>query len=486
MKKILIGAVVLAALLFGVGPFAVGVLSEKQIKASLKEARGADVGVIAELRDHNRGFLTSTGTILVAYTQEQAEAFVASVDTDAEQPMSPEFRAEFVGYMTEGLPLRYTMTHGPVLFDRGFGFGANDARVTVGDVDWASEAKEFLEVDELFLVEGRTGFTGNGSFDFSMPAFDIEDEDSSGTMMSAGVTGSGTWHQGKRLLNAEFTAPKFAFKDPEANLAVDNAVFNVSSTLPVNGVSLGTTSMHFGTIAMTFDEGDDVIMDGFRMDAEVSEKDGGKLLDMVTTLAMPNATFGEDKVSDFKIVMQMNDIDKDAANRFQEWANNVSEDDFNEQEMNELLHNVLSKGMFVAIPEMNITVNGDSMSMTSGVRTDAAKVPDLDGFFLMDIPMWMEILSGDLNFSADESLALNMATATLVSQLVEQIPPEQEMDPAELGALAEQQAPMFLDTLVQQGMIVRTDSGYEGTYGYENGIIKLNDIEAPAEMFFGP
>ena len=84
----------------------------------------------------------------------------------------------------------------------------------------------------------------------------------------------------------------------------------------------------------------------------------------------------------------------------------------------------------------------------------------------------------DANLSIDKPLATWLAEKQILMQLKNQLPPTRQ-DPEKMQQLAEQQAPLIISALIQQGFITEQDDAYVSKFTLQDGKFVLNGNELP-------
>ena len=91
---------------------------------------------------------------------------------------------------------------------------------------------------------------------------------------------------------------------------------------------------------------------------------------------------------------------------------------------------------------------------------------------------WLSHVNSDANLSIDKPLATWLAEKQILMQLKNQLPSTRQ-DPEKMQQLAEQQAPLIISALIQQGFITEQDDAYVSKFTLQDGKFVLNGNELP-------
>ena len=123
----------------------------------------------------------------------------------------------------------------------------------------------------------------------------------------------------------------------------------------------------------------------------------------------------------------------------------------------------------------NTAVNGSKAYSTMSMKlADVTELPAS----LEDSVFWLQHAVVEAKLTAEKDIALFIMKLILEQQLAAS-PDVANMDPAELAEIVEQQTAATLDGVIQQGMLLETDEGYEVTFTMENAEAFLNGNPFP-------
>ena len=97
----------------------------------------------------------------------------------------------------------------------------------------------------------------------------------------------------------------------------------------------------------------------------------------------------------------------------------------------------------------------------------------------MNIGVWMNMISATMNIDLSQPLATEFATLAARQQLHAAVQQGAQIPVDQIDTLAEQQAPILLLTLKQQGMITDGGHGYVTKITYIDGKLLVNGQPMP-------
>ena len=133
-----------------------------------------------------------------------------------------------------------------------------------------------------------------------------------------------------------------------------------------------------------------------------------------------------------------------------------------------------------AEPEMNITklnATFDDGTIMSHVNTRIQQIDNLPN--ITENPMfWLNHFVADGEIQGDKAVIERFAINQVASQ-IKANPSASDMSDVEINDMAKQQAPYLIKNFIEQGLIVKTETGYRTAFSMSNSALKVNGVEIP-------
>jgi uncharacterized protein YdgA (DUF945 family) len=163
MKKLIIFVIIIVAI--AAAPWYVGLKAQLELESQIDKFANYP-GYSVELLEYNRGLLSSTGKLKIAYS-------IADV------PQNDAMEQKFISVLNDGIVLKLNVTHGPLLTKPEFGPGLSYTEVTLDDSqEFVLEAEKLFAVEDLVRGYALLDLSGTGTGALSMPVLAFEEEDS--------------------------------------------------------------------------------------------------------------------------------------------------------------------------------------------------------------------------------------------------------------------------------------------------------------------
>jgi uncharacterized protein YdgA (DUF945 family) len=443
-KRYLVLAVLIAAIVIVpkfVSTKVTGVVND--FTAEISKINGYDANVV----EFNEGWFSSNGKIIFTID-------LATVAPDNEYEADQQ---------TVEIDLDFTSTHGPVFFGPAMGVGlANWTLVYSGD-----NLRNTLSFDQeanFYQLTSTYGLFGHGTVHDSFVAFTAEMDDDESTLNFSGYQGEGTYSSDSlsyKGLNESFTAT-----GETGEMSIDKTSLKMEVSGSFIGAMAGAindskVSIKIGSITFFEPEVTDAIFlmqdMSFVIDSDVN--DDKTLLALTQNFSVSKMTAMDYEMNDLTFNYQVNNVSVPFFVEYQKFAQTlsaVSEDDMEMQSVAFFQQN--APLILQADPQLKITNFSGSLpegefSLIGDVQLSGIEALPEE---MEDPQFWITHLTANAEVLADKGVALLLATNYMNSQLA-QNPQTAGMTPEELQEIAEQQSPMMVDALVEQGLLVDKD-----------------------------
>jgi uncharacterized protein YdgA (DUF945 family) len=471
MNKPLIfgGGITLVAL--AVAPYFAGNGVESAVNSTI-DSINEQVIYKANVVDYDKGWFSTTATINVAIN---IGAIMSAQQIDAdEMPMDEN----------PTMTVTFNAHHGPVYFGDGVGVGKVKYTLTID----GEELREYAVWDEskaLYSNEGVVGLLGSLNFRDEIPSFSITSEEDGATVSFSGYRGEATpqgdttvYKATSDLLSGEVEGAAFEM----SSLSVDTIysgdfVSALKGELFDSKVDMKIASMKVSGIEAE----SDITIDDITFIADTQVNKAADTANVYVEYAVGKVSGPDMDASDMVLGVAVNNIDADFMRAYQKFNNEsmlMSPEQVPEKMMAFIQENLLSQ--LEAEPEINITKLTATVpegSFSANANTKLVGITSLPGT-MEDIGYWVSHLLADASITADKAFAESMMSGYMMGQIMAN-PQAQSMTPEEIQAAADQQAPMMIQSFVQQGLIKATEQGYETKITLKDGQADVNGTAIP-------
>lgn len=379
--------------------------------------------------------------------------------------------------------------HGPVLTQSGFSLGWIDWNVvfeSIDDVDGVVFTPMTTDAP-VYKVNGNVSLGGAFSYVDNFSGLVLTNENEPDTTITFRP-----W-SGK----GNFTADKSVYAGSGLSMVVNEAgedVFTMSDMKVSMDANAGYMQIieqqlydgvfGFEIDSIDIDAGDVLVaLNGFSMDIESA-------LDDETGLATLSASNKLTSFATKDLALDNIRLDYELANLTQEFF--VAYQEFNQKMMatpenfESLMTEFMQSNMLELLkgePEFNFpifSVDINDSNINGFLNTKMVGVTELPET-LEDPAFWMMHTLIDSKMVMQEEAALFVARLSLKQQIASN-PQFAGMSEAEINNIVDQQVEPTLVALVQQGLLTKTDEGYEMTFSMEKGAANLNGNPIPLPM----
>lgn len=464
-KGLLIGAAVVVAAL-AITPKYIGSEVEKTLQyhaAQISELPGYQL----EIATLEQSWFNTQATLTLTMDLPGLEATEAQYDLE-----SPQFE------------INLDVNHGPLLFS---GLGV------VGLTDWtatiaAQELREHLvwpAETPFYRIQGVTGLSGNSSFQDMVSAFEGKQPQPHSSLTFSGYTGSG-----------EMSGNDIRYYGTTDSLTLQSEALNINSQKLAINLQAKTS---FATMLQgEFYDSDTLVslekldimknhsaqpitLDGLKFRAQSMVNKENDTGDIALDYRLANLSMPAFNARDLQLAMDISQISLEFLKAYQDFVRDMAATDPEQlQQATQafMLDNLLM--VLTSEPELNITSlkgtlpQGDFNGYLNSKLVNIDSLPEN----IADKGFWIKHTLADAKMQMDKDVAEWLAARQMLSQLKTSVPAEQ-WDQAQMEQLAEQQAPVMLENLAQQGMLSKTEDGYQAVFSLKDGEANLNGTAIP-------
>ncbi|MDA8621535.1 YdgA family protein [Psychrosphaera sp.] len=249
-------------------------------------------------------------------------------------------------------------------------------------------------------------------------------------------------------------------------------LYNSSGSLALNNVTytkVGTpNSVEFKGIGIT---------------TETKLNSAKKLANMVVGYELESFTDGDIEGKDFDIEFEFTNIDNNFLNEYETFLNQVAEAESEQSELERIQSEFMNTHVLALVkanPHMNLTKFNGTLtqgSFTGNVNSELVNIEAMPEM-IADPKFWLTHTQADGKFLVDKPLASYFAKMMIASQ-IRKNPQAQGMPEAQIQEIASAQSGTFLNSLIQQGMIVELESQFESKISLKDLQLLVNDQQIP-------
>lgn len=373
--------------------------------------------------------------------------------------------------------------HGPILTQNGLSLGwlSWSARV---EGDSLRDTLDFDADTPIYQITNHTNLFGKSSFHDKVPSFNMQGDEVFTQFAFSGWNGSGAFTDPQA--SYQCTLDRLSFEGAFGTLELNE--WRVSTTIQGNMMNImagnfydSSSTMQIRDISFesVIDQSTTVITTlGMEAVSDFDEKTS--LLDYQINFSLNELTTADLNLSSVQVNTQVNNLKEQFFKAYQTLMNEVGTDPAKVQENLDTLMQTELLGQLQAEPEFNISsfsakVNQGNISgsLNSKIHQVTA-LPDP----IESPAFWIQHLMTDAQLNADDSVALWLAINLTKSQ-IKAAPNAAQMSDEEIIAIAQQQAPAMLQGLQQQGLLTKTNSGYQMAFSLKEGQALLNGNPMP-------
>nr|WP_136252802.1 DUF945 family protein [Ningiella ruwaisensis] len=429
--------------------------------------------------------INDSGVYKVSITQKEQSWFSTKANmslelvmpSTANQAELPDMSADF----------EILAQHGPVLTQNGFGLGwlAWSVNLLTGELP---ESLSFEGEGPLYHARGNMSLFGGTSYQDEILAMQYTDPQTNMVMSTSGWQGEGYFDASQseyegRVDSLELSMPdiySMNMSDVSLSFSADVSLNKILESQFYNGTGdINMASMSIENLV----ENTQVELDSLSMNSRVEVDEQAGLADTNMSISLNTLTTPEMNLQDMLVKLEVNKLQEAFLQAYQNMNKAVME---NPQQAQSIMQKTMQNHLLPQLqaePEFNVTefvatLNDGKLTMTS-----LNKIVGVDSLppTLEDPGFWVSHANSDTQMQIDNSAAMFIAGLVLKAQLAGN-PQIAQMDDAQLAQVIAQQSEVTLNTLVQQGLLVKTEEQYTLNFNLKDGQASLNGNPMPLPL----
>lgn len=474
MKKVVAAIAALAILAAGL-PALLGILAQDRI-FELAEAASAERLVQVDITGYERGWRRSRATLSISVHDSYRSLLEAAAPWSANQTAQT---AEQDSILDLGLALNLAVAHGPLL-PRG-GIGLAEAVVQMDPQTGASgELLANVDIQGIGEAAVRIGIGNESSYRWTIPP--VAYSGPTATFAASGLTGEGTYDSARQLLSSQGRMDRLEFSTPNVELGAGSLAFSFDSARSISGVWPGTSHLTLGNLSVgSPTNGTTIVVEGIEAHGNGVVNEAGDLLSNTaeTTAESLSATVDGSHhiITEIRFDQALRNLDVDALNAYRDMAPELAGE--NDPTaffggLQPVVYGALNAEPELELGPLGFNWNGSTLQTRILLRIDNEMLPAEPMFSLADTSLWTRLVAVEAELDADRDVAEWIAIQAMSRQGALGGSPADVSDD-----ILQAQARGTLVTLVVQGMLEETGSGYRFRGSYENGVVEVNGTVIP-------
>ena len=374
--------------------------------------------------------------------------------------------------------------HGPILTEGENTFGLLNMSVTLTH----DKLREYIKWSEKSPFYGATVYTnlfGNTSYKDAIQAFTITDAENDVDVEFEGYQGEGTFSNGTLSYHGS-SVPSHVSVD---KVNVEIGEIKMSMVANASFADLLQTGLYDSESKFTIssfnirDDAKDVNakLDNIYIEAISKIDEVKKAANIAVTYGVGAVKAKDFNATDIALALEVNNISKDFVKAYQENAEIFTQGSAEEIGANIerfAQDNLLS--LLAAEPQINITslrATLEDGTFESNLNTSVVGITQLPAV-MQDPSFWLQHFLANGEIKGSKAVIERIAAVVMESQ-IKADPEAADMTQEQIKQIAAQQAPQFLQTFVQQGLIIENQSGYQTNFVFKNKALTVNDNPIP-------
>ena len=481
MRKLAAVLVSIAVVAAGL-PALLGALTQSRI-SKLAEAASASQFFEVSITGYQRGWRNSRAFLTVALS-ERYKAIFEGPFSQGSSP--PDMLQKLQDLLVFELQLAVDIVHGPLLTQGGVGVGLADAVV---QVDPATEG-----LDELLAMLGtqspgevvaRFGIGSVSQFRWGIPQ--VTYSDVGGTFASSGLVGEGTYDLARQRLVTQTQLDSLELSGPRAVLEMEDFTLSGDGTAIATGIWSGTSEVGLGGLSVTGPGNAPIAtLDNLSIRSRNQINESGDLIDanIEANADLVEGTMDGDaqSISDVSLNIAVRNVDLAATLDYQDAFFDLAGMDIGAADptalfarLQPIIYDFLAAEPEIESGPLSFNWNGGTLQARVVVQIDNEMLPAEPMFSFMDTSLWARLVSVEAELDVDRNIAEWIALQAMANQSATPAGTRAEV-PADI---LQAQARGTLVSLVAQGMLEETESGYRFRGSYENGVVEVNGQVVP-------
>lgn len=463
MKKLIIFAVIIAVI--AAAPWYVGLRAQQELESQIEKFENYP-GYSAELIEYNRGLLSSSGKLKIAYE-------IANV------PQNDEMEQKIIGILGEGIIVNLKVTHGPLLTKPGFSPGLSYTEVTLDDSqEFVREAETLFAVEELIEGYALLDLSGKGNGALTMPVLAYEDDNAKFSF--------GGMRLDYELADYGRTQKSSGVIEP-LSFSSDNTQVQMSA-ITVEGASkmgdslFGTGSFNASLASLNIIGEHTALVENIQVAADVSNPASGLMnVDYKIALGKLSGSDMPYALSDSIFDITVKNVKESAVEKFSQLSTSADFSSPEAMQAHQEKVNIAMAELLSGSPEL--LINNVAFKLDENTYMDLSGTMSVDGAVagnpaaLNNPMMLIPAVSANYTANLSEGLLKMGIQQYLSTQFA-----DAGMTPEETLAMMEGQAAQsaqMIETFVGMGFLQKTGSGYRIETSFKDGELKVNGQPMP-------
>lgn len=483
MKKNILWSIVMASLvLLLLLPGLLGQAAERTLRAQVAASASAEQPLSLRITRYDRGWFAST----VVYELGLAEDLVAPLPSLAAAPGSDN-------PLAQRLELVSAVRHGPVGLHQGLFFGLFAAVTTPAESNPAiNDFVATTGMPQLFQVVTHTGFGGATQFAVTVPPVNADGTDigqplQTGALRFAGLQATGSVAAGGEAITLAAAFDALAIAGEEAELRVEGFALAGSTEKISQSLWLGPVTLALARIDLrSKGAAPSLSAAGLEWSLASATQPGAELADMAVTLKAQQLQAAGQNLANAQLTLSLRSLSVAALDAYAQLtaAQQTDASQRLEWALPGLLHQFAAQSPVLAIAPLAFTLDGASFTGTAELQLDGAQLPASSDPTAasrsgLDLAQWLALVNMDAAVQIAKPLAERFASHYAQSQLTTALAADSSVDPAQIEAMARLQAPLLLQSLVDQGTLTEQSDSYAATAVFGDGELLLNGQRLP-------
>lgn len=452
-----------------VSPYFIGQHVEQVVQQQVEQLN-QQAGYRASITEYQGNWFSSSASIAVQF------------DIDAIDPAAAADMPEF-----PPLTVNLAISHGPILLS---------SHGLIGLAGWQAEMEAdslrkhltWAETQPLYQLTGVTGLFGGHSFSDEIPALRFQEKQHSHIQFS-GYQGAGkishnkVYYQGhaENLLGEENGEHRLTFNDlriemdANVNLAtmMEGGFYDSQTRIGLDQLLISVPGTEIG----------EVDAKALAIEVQTTRNADKATGDMRIAYLANTLKIAGHQASDLALEVQVQNLNEGVMMEYQKLARTGEIADT--QTMVEFIEENLPFAL-EDNPALNLSKFSGTLPMGTftGYLNSQVKVKNVDDMFggeWMRSDFWLNNLLVDAELKADKAVLLFVAKQQMLGQMQQAID-FGRLDKEQAEQIAAEQAPMMLEMIQQQGILVETEQGYQSTFSLKEGEALLNGEPMPLPL----
>lgn len=381
--------------------------------------------------------------------------------------------------------LHFESAHGPVFFKDKLGMGWVDWKIT-SNTESIRNKLEWPENEPFYQLSYVTGILGTSSIDDSITAFSYMQPEDNVEVQFSGYQGSGTYSNS--VLDYSGQIAQVTVNSKEANFTMGKTRFD----LAMQGDFLKALEGEFNPSQVEIEVSSVAVRDNLNsetmfdlesllitVDSALNEQQ--TLVSMHQNMAISRMNMQGYEMSDLKLNVEVNNLSAQFLRDYQKITKELAGTDQSLAQQQLALfaeQNMLS--LLTPEPQLNITALSGTLpegDFTGTLNSAIVGVTDLPA--IADDPaFWIAHINADAKIKMDKEVLQLLVIKYFEAQLAAN-PQTAEMEPEQITQIAQQQAPIFVETLLQQQVVIDENGKITSAFTLKDGQAILNTNPVP-------